>query len=311
MSIFKSLRRVGEVAATGLGLAVIPWLPRRAILALASAAGVLGAALPTLGRRIGRANLTLVYGDRLAPAGRRRILREVHRTFALVLLDLFWFTRRTRQRIDRWVRFDPSFDAHAMARPLIIVTAHFGNWEILGQAGAHHGCDTTSVAAVIQNRRVSRMLNRLRQRTGQRIVEQAGAVKTLLKTLKDGERVALLLDQNTAPYRGGVFVDYFGLPVPISGTAAAMSIRTSVPIVPAFCRPEAGGGYVIYARPALAAPAEGADSVQTLTQGIARAIEAEVREHPGNWLWLYKRWKYVPREIAREKYPFYAHYVQP
>ncbi len=310
MSVFKSFRRVGEVAVTGFGLAVIPCLPRRAVVALARGAGALGAALPTLGRRIGLANLALVYGDRLSPAERRRIIRDVHRTFALVLLDLFWFTKRTPRRIDRWVRFDPSFDAHAMKRPLILVTAHFGNWEVLGQAAAHHGCVTASVAAVIQNRPVSRLLNRLRQRTGQRIVEQAGAVKALLKTLKDGQRVALLLDQNTAPGRGGVFVEYFGLPVPISGTAAALSVRTGVPIVPAFCRPAPDGGYVIYARPALP-QAEGPDAIQALTQGIARAIEAEVREHPGNWLWLYKRWKYVPREFAREKYPFYAHYVQP
>ena len=133
MSVFKSVRRVGEMAVTGLGLAVIPWLPRRAVVALARGAGALGAAMPTLGRRIGLANLTLVYGDRLSPLERRRIIRDVHRTFALVLLDIFWFTRCTRQRIDRWVRFDPSFDAHAMKKPLILVTAHFGNWSHRGE----------------------------------------------------------------------------------------------------------------------------------------------------------------------------------
>lgn len=309
MNPLKKFRQVGEVVVVCLALAILPFLPRRVILALAAGAGALGMRLARGQRQIGMANLDVAFGESLSRAEKERILRESFRTFARVMLDLFWFTRRTRTRIARWVRFDPLFDQNMPRDRAIVVTAHFGNWEILGQAGASRGFQVVSVAALVDNPYLTPLLNRMRRRTGQQVAERKGAVRVLLQALKKGAVVALLLDQNTSPAEGGVFVDFFGLRVPISPAAAALSARTGAPIVPVFCSPEADGSYRAYALPPFGGFG-GEEAIGPLTQEIAARFEREIRSDPGKWLWTYKRWKYIPRGFARDKYPFYAHEVR-
>ena len=301
---------LGEVGLVRVAFLLVPVLPRSVIVTLARCFGTMGYFLAAGTRRIGLANLDMAYGAALPQAQKRRILRDSFRTFALVILDLFWFGRRTRQRIAAWVDVDPSFDRYTAQKPMIAVTAHVGNWEVLGLTAALRGSESATVAAEIKNPAVELMLNRVRQATGQKLVERRGAVRSLLKELRGGGTVALVLDQNTAPEEGGVFVDFFGSPVPVSAAGAALAAKTGAGIVLVFCVPEARGRYRVSALPRMHVKLGDPDAIREGTRALARGIEAEIRRHPGQWLWTYKRWKYIPRGVPREKYPFYAHYVR-
>jgi lauroyl/myristoyl acyltransferase len=222
-----------------------------------------------------------------------------------VLLDLFWFGWRTHRRVGAHVSFDPSFDHYFKTAPLVAITAHLGNWEVMGLAAARHGEPAFSVAAPLDNRFVDRMLTRLREETGQQIAEQGGAVRTLLKALKHGGRTALLLDQNTLPRDGGVFVTLFGRPVPISKTAAGLASHSGAPIVFTYCVADEKGHYRAYALPPMKASGKRGDEIE-ITQAIAGMLESVITKHPDQWLWMYKRWKYIPDGESPEQYPFYA-----
>jgi KDO2-lipid IV(A) lauroyltransferase len=289
-----------------LGLRVVPCLPRRLVLGLARWAGGVGFRLARRDRRIALANLDLAYGVALSSADKQRIVRESFVTFATTMLDGLWFSRRTAQRTARWVAFDESTAGLWPQGPLVLVTAHFGNWEIMGLAGTARGYALASVAKPIRNPLVDRMLARLRTRTGQQIVPVRGAAKELLRVLKAKGKVALVLDQDTRPEEGGVFVEFFGVPAPMSSAAAHLALRVRAPIVPIFCRMRPDGTYVCYARQPLGGdePAE-ADPLR-LTQAIARTFEAEIRSDPGQWLWMYKRWKRRAPGADPARYPFYA-----
>jgi KDO2-lipid IV(A) lauroyltransferase len=222
-----------------------------------------------------------------------------------MMLDLFWFSRHTADRVARYVIKDASFDRVRTTKPCILVTAHMGNWEVLGLATGMECGDVLSVASPLENPVADRVLNSVRVSTGQKIVQRQGAVRALLGWLRDGKRVALLLDQNTVPRDGGVFVDFFGLPVPVSRMPGAMHVRTGAAILPVFCTPEPGGYYRAWTLEPLARSCENCPELEA-TRRIMRAIEGVIRQRPGDWLWMYRRWKYLPPGGPVSGYPRYA-----
>ena len=141
------------------------------------------------------------------------------------------------------------------------------------------------------------------------MIPMRGAVRGLLRALHNKKYIALLLDQNTKPADGGVFVDFFGLPVPMSTSAAILAERVNAPIVPLFCLERPGGDYLIYALPpfkVVASRGAGHDHILETTQKIAAVFQQEIEKHPDQWMWMYKRWKHIKPGMAAEAYPFYA-----
>lgn len=305
LSAWLALRNGVEVALIRGAFAVIACLPRRWLMAWARGLGAVACRVVPLQRRIALANLQLAFGDEIGPDRREALVRASFTSFFRVIFDYAWFSRHSAERIRRWVRFEPELERLLAISPSIIVTAHFGNWEVLGQAGSRSGSPVVSVAALFRNESLNRFITALRERGGMTITPREGALLTLFKALKEGSRVALLMDQNTRLSEGGVFVRFFGRPVTQSKAASLLSIRTGAPILPVFCLAEPDGSYRAYAGPLLK-PAE-ADGQAGLDQAVASAIEAEIRAHPEQWLWMYRRWKYVPPGEAADGFPFYSH----
>lgn len=306
----KAVRIMRTPLETGVftaGMALVPWLPRAAVLRLATILGAMAYRLDLRSRRIAMANLTMVYPDLCRNGAGIPILREAFRVFSLTSMDLFWFARRTPERLREYVLFDESFKTYFRHTSLIAVCAHFGNWEILGQAVALAGAPSVSVAASISNRMIDRRVRRLRSRTGQVIIPQEGAARGLLRALRDNRPVALLLDQNTRPREGGVWTPFFGLPVPVSGIVELLAARTGAPVLTVYGYPRADGRYLAMAGP-LRHAVPVTDGHPTLTAALMGDLEERVSRDPGNWLWMYKRWKYIPPDADPRRYPFYAHH---
>lgn len=287
----------------GLGLAVVPFLPRRCILALSRALGNLGFSLCAKLRGIALANLDCAYRASLNRNEKVEIARESFRTFVLVVLDLFWFSVFTSRRISRWVKYDTSFNEYFNSKPAIAVTGHLGNWEIMGLAASFRGHPSLSVFAPLANPVATHVLTKLRSGTGQMTASKHGAVRAMLENLKAGGRVAVLVDQNTLPSEGGEFVSFFDLPAPVSRVAASLSGRTGAVIVPTYCVSCEDGMYELRARPGFKCR-DGA--ISETVQAVTRELELIIRKHPGQWLWMYKRWKHVPEGADINRYPGYA-----
>jgi KDO2-lipid IV(A) lauroyltransferase len=280
---------------------VIPFLPRRSVVALSRLLGRTGFRLSKKLRRIGMANLDVAFGNTITDSEKERILEASFRTFALVVMDLLWFAVLKKRRIRARVKFDPSFSNYFDARPVVVVTGHVGNWEVMGQAAALRGDPSASVVAPLDNPVIDRAVTRLRQSTGQTMVPKDGAIRRLLRVLRDGGKIALLIDQNTIPAEGGVFVKLFGLPVSMSPAAGMLAAKTGAKIVFCYCVIDEHGDYTAHALPVV----PGSDRKKG-TQVIADALETVIRKRPEQWLWTYKRWKYIPADLPVDAYPFYA-----
>ena len=300
----RTLRRPLETGGVLLLRTLIPLLPRRAVVALSRIAGRVATLLPFREKHIGRKNIDAVFGDSKSPREKHRILTTSFSTFCLTMLDVFWFSRNPEKRILQYVDLEdnPLKASFFEEKPIICITAHMGSWEIMGQACALMGIDLASIAATVKNPVVDRILIEQRERTGQTIIPQKGALRTLIARFRKNGKAAFVLDQNTSEQEGGIEVDFLGLPMPVSSAPAALAYRTGTEIMLAFCLPEAGGRYRIRITQRIIPPPFSKSSdpdeiARQLTQTIQDGISAEIKQHPQFWLWSYKLWRRSAEQV--------------
>ena len=251
------------------------------MLGLAQAGGRLGYCFDRRGRRIGLANLEVAFGDQKSSREKKRILRTAYITMTRTFLDVIWFGRHPAKRLEKYVAIDESMERFFCKKSQIWITAHFGNWEVSGQVMALKGEPFHGIAMPVKNPEVNRLLLQQREVTGQKIIPRKGALRKLLGVLRNNGKIAFLVDQNTDEKEGGVWVDFFGLPVPVTSAAAALAARIGSEILIFFCVPQRGGRYRVYTTETFAPPSDtGNEAAQRLTQQILSSIEREIRNHP-------------------------------
>lgn len=305
----RKLRKPFEIVGLRIWLFVGPRLSRTATVRLARLLGRLAYRFNTRAREVGLANLDCIFGDQMsAPEKRELILRSLQHN-SLTMLDIFWFSRNPRQRIDNYVHWDDPPDFLNEGRPVICVTAHYGNWEILGQKVVTTGASLMSVAHPLINTYADEIFCAIRSALGQEVISSRGALRKMLSCLRNGGNTAVVMDQNTKPRRGGIFVNFFGVPVPVSSAPASLALKTDAMITFGFCSADDRGHYHITLPDHLRAFKRTgnleADTL-TLTQDITRLTEEQIRRDPFPWMWTYKRWSHIQPGSDPARYPSYA-----
>jgi KDO2-lipid IV(A) lauroyltransferase len=185
---------------------------------------------------------------------------------------------------------------------VIFITGHVGLWEMCGLGSTAQGFPLWSIARPLDNPGINEIVDRIRERFGQRILAKRGALRAALRALKEGVSVGMLLDQDAG--RHGVFVPLFGRPASTLPTAAEIALRSGARLVCAAAwRDEAAGvhrlriGRIIDPGKWQGPRDERYRAeVERLTAEYTLEIENAVREHPEQWLWLHRRWKTRPPE---------------
>ncbi|MEE9367282.1 MAG: hypothetical protein V3V05_00305 [Pontiella sp.] len=310
--IRRKVRRPFETGGVIVLELIIPLLPRVAIVGLSRLSGQLAMLFPSREKKVGLKNLDAVFGDTKSPSEKRKILTNSLATFSQTMLDVFWFSRNPEKRILKYVDMQegPLKDSFFEDKPVICITAHMGSWEIMGQTCALMGADMASIAATLKNKAVDRILIKQRERTGQTIIPQKGALKTLISRFRNNGKAAFVLDQNTSEEEGGTVVDFLGLPMPVSPAPASLAYRTGTEIMLGFCLPEPGGRYRIEVTQSILPPPYQKDLDATvvakkLTQQIQNGISEQIRKHPEFWLWSYKHWRRQEDGVYPAHFPQY------
>ena len=303
--VYRWLRRPLEWFLIWLGLVIIPPLSLQRLLKLSRFVADCAYAADSRGKAIACANLRLMFGSRMTPARERALIRRSYRNMARVLVNVFWMSRNTRARMADQVCFAPGvLEALRLHQPAVTVSAHLGNWEILSQACVANGIPMLSVAKQIGSTEMTARLIRLRSTIGQQLVPAEGALRPLLRALRDGVSVGLLIDQHTDIWDGGAWVTLFGVPAGISMAPAALSRKTKTPIIFAWSRPLKDGRYRI--EPGQVFPHDPHISDADRAQQLASAFERVIRRHPSLWCLNYRRWRCIRPGDDPARYPFYA-----
>jgi Kdo2-lipid IVA lauroyltransferase/acyltransferase len=250
-------------------------------------------------REVARDNLKQAFGSSWGDAAIDRTVRGVYFHFARMLLEILHAPRRLcthnwRNHIEL-VGARDIVDGLLSDRPLLIVTGHFGNWEIAGYALGLLGFKTYAIARTLDNPYLDQFLRKFRQKTGQRLLAKKGDFDQMQEILKEGGVIATLADQDAG--QRGLFVDFFGRPASTHKAVALMALEFQAPMV-VVTAPNLGQPlhYSIRVqeliRPEDYASKPGA--VKALTERFTAALERGIRQAPGQYFWLHRRWKHQP-----------------
>jgi Kdo2-lipid IVA lauroyltransferase/acyltransferase len=280
---------------------VLAVLPLRWAMALAAAVAATALRLAPRRRRIGMTNLGIAFPEK-SVAERRAILRASWRNLGRMVAECAHIPRLTAANIGRLVHVateEPWAQLLAdAARPggVLVLTGHFGNWELFAIAHGLLGHPVHLVHQTIKNPLVDAFVERLRHRGEVRMLRKHGAARGVLRTLRSGGIMVLPLDQN-ASRRTGVFVEFFGRAASTNAGFGRIAARTGAAVYPAFLVREgtsARNRIVILPRIPFASMADSDRAATDLTQRCTAVLEAMIRTHPDHWLWTHKRWRTRP-----------------
>jgi len=229
----------------------------------------------------------------------------------LLFLEFLWFLKHPKQ-IQKYIKLPKELTNYlnkykTAKQTLIMLTPHLGNWEILGQAVASYGYSIHAVARPIRNKCLNNLILKARNKHGMKIIDQKGAAKTLFRLIKQGENIAMLIDQNTRLHQGGIFAPFFGLPVTSSRAPATFIRRQNLSLYTASCVRTKKGFKVIFR--ILENPNKKFPTDQEITTELLKHNQSLIQEYPQQYAWVYKRWRYIPKETTpeqKQKYPYYA-----
>ncbi len=272
-------------------------LPRRSCLSAGGAFGILAYYLDRKHRRLALTNLEKALGRSLTPAERRRLARASFHHFGRMLADNLKWTHLAAEKQKRLLRVEGGeyiqreFEA---GRGILIFSAHLGNWEVASAAISALG-PLDVVARPLDSHRLERELTCFRRSLGANVISKFQAAKPVLQALHHNRMVAILIDQNVMRSQA-IFVDFFGLAAATTPGLASFHLRTGSPLISVFCYPQPDFTYrVKIGQPLVFAPSGDFDAdVLKITQRCTKIIEAEIRAHPGCWLWFHNRWKTRP-----------------
>lgn len=282
-------------------LATAGKLPQRTLYSLAGVLGALWHRMDSDHRSVALRNLELAYGDELNAADRERICKRVFEHLTRVALELSYMPRLTKENLEKFIEFSGVENleaAGAKGKGVLIMTSHFGNWELMSLAFSLKYFPVNAVVRPLDIPFLNTLVNRLRSRGGNVLIPKKGSVRQILRLLRNGQIITLLVDQNVDWY-DGVFVPFFNEIACTNKALAVLALRTHAPVVPVHNVRMEDGRYAMIFEPEVPIIRTG-DTTRDIEENTARLnriIEGVVRLHPEQWLWVHKRWKTRPYQL--------------
>jgi len=249
-------------------------------------------------RRVGLRNLELAFPNK-SIAERRRIVRGVYVSLGRLLGEACQFPKYTRENageIAVYQGFENFQEAESRGRGVLLLTGHFGGWEVGSFFHSLQGHPMQIVVRPLDNSYVDALVQRYRGLHGNSMIGKQEFARGLIAAMRQNLTVGILMDTNMTPPQG-VFVDFFGIPACTASGVARVALHTDAAVVPAFTiwDPVLRKYRVEFDRPVdlVRTGDVEADTVAN-TAKFTKVIEEHVRRYPDQWLWVHRRWKSRP-----------------
>lgn len=237
-------------------------------------------------------NLELAYPEK-SLAQRRAIADEVFRSIARLIWVFARFPRINAENIHEYIRYEGLehyLEAKKRGRGVLFATAHFGNWELSAFAHALMTEPMYIMIRPLDDPGIDRLVETRRGLSGNHLIVKWDSARAVLRALRENAAVGVLVDQNTS-LDEGVFVNFFGTPACANVAFAKIAAKTGAAVIPGFAIWSADEKrYVLQFHPPLEISGDPAED----TRRLHAKLEEVIREHPGQWLWIHRRWKTRP-----------------
>jgi len=292
-----------EYAGIAAGIAALRSMSREGAFRFGELLGAMAMKIDRPNRPIALKNLEIAFPEK-SHDERLKIIRGMYRNFGRMLGEWSHMGRLDRSNIEQFAAYEGKqhwVEAEKMSRGRggIILSAHFGNFELLPVAHSIYGYRVAVVHRPLRNPLIDKVVRETRTRSGNQMITRKGGAMEMMRLLRQNWHLGVLLDLDV---RRGVFVDFFGKLASTSDGIARMARATGAPVVPCFIVRE---GDTMHHKIQIQPPVEivrttdaEADNREN-TQRCTKAIEKAIREHPDHWNWIHRRWKTRPPGEAR------------
>jgi KDO2-lipid IV(A) lauroyltransferase len=249
-------------------------------------------------RRVGMRNLALAFPEKTT-GERGKIVRSVFTSLGRQFAEVCLFPKYTSENVSRTVAYDgyENFDrASQRGKGVLFLTGHIGGWELSAFAHSLYGHPLHFVMRPLDNPYLDALVRRYRTMHGNTPILKDNPARELLRAMKAGATVGILMDTNMTPPEG-VFVDFFGIAACTASGLARIALRTDAAVVPGFTVWDPVlRKYRLRFESAVPLIRTGDNEADILanTAKFTKVIEDVIRRYPDQWLWVHRRWKTRP-----------------
>ncbi len=270
-------------------------LPLHASLGLGSLIGSVAFRLGGKRRRRVVESILRAFGGDKSEEEATAIAASMYRNLGMSLVEFARFSRLDEGYVERYVSFDglERIDtALEKGKGVVLLAAHFGNWELLSAALALKGYRLSAVARPLDNRYINACTEGFRTAFGNEIIEKKNALRKMMELLRRNGILGILLDQRSSR-KEGVMVRFFNIPAPTSKGLAAVVAKTGSEVLPVYIHRVEGPRHRVVCSPPIELVRSGdrQSDIRENTQRFTAAIEEFIRRHPDQWFWFHSRWE--------------------
>jgi KDO2-lipid IV(A) lauroyltransferase len=255
-------------------------------------------------RRIVLDNLTYAFGHEKQPEEIEKIAQQVFINLVRVVLEIAWSLQLDERHISKHFKIDGYHHikkAYEKGKGVLVLTAHFGNWELLSVIGGMIKFPQSVVVRPLDFKPLDHYVFKLRTRFGGKMIPKQRSFRKIIRRLHFGEMVYLLMDQNVDWYEG-VFVDFMGHRACTNKGLALLALKTGAAVVPVFMVREKSGFRAEFGPEIITVQTgDRQKDIEINTQEYNRVIENVVRRYPDQWFWVHQRWKTKPYQAWPRK----------
>lgn len=246
-------------------------------------------------RKIAKVNLDLAYEDRISEDKKTSIIKGCYKNLVYTLADFIKNQGASKDEILNKVSFENEHiiqKAIDENRKIIIVTAHYGNWELLSLGIAAKLTPLAVVGRDLDSGVMNKILTKNREQFDVELLSKSGAMKGMVKSLKSNRPVGLLVDQNTKESEG-ILIDFFGKKARHTPSVAILAKKFDAVIIPAFIQTNDYENYVIrfFDEIKMQNSDDKEKDIEACVQAQANITQKIIEEKPEEWFWLHQRWK--------------------
>jgi len=278
-------------------LSVLAALPLLWAIRIGSVIGRFGSWFPKL-RRTGQRNLQLAF-PKLTDGERERLLGGCFENLGRLLGVFSHFRETSTESLKQTIHCEGIEHIEAAAREkrgVICFTGHVGGWELSSYGLSLYGDPFRFLVRRIDNPKVEELVDKFRTYRGNRTIDKRSAAREMLRMLKNGETLGILIDLNALD-REAIFVDFFGVKAATTFIVAKLALRTGALVIPIFSPWERSQQrFIVKIGEPLTFERTGDEEEDTrrATQLLTKVVEDWVRRYPDQWLWVHRRWKTRP-----------------
>jgi len=288
-----------EYALISLIFRIARPLPRRWLLAWGRALGSFVWHVVRFRRNIVLDNIRTSLPELETEARVQEVARSFYRNLGMTLMEFLALPNMSREELLDVVDIQGQANLEKVlegGRGGLLVSGHFGNWELLGARAAATGHKVNFIVKSQANPRVDQLQNDIRAQVGLGIIRSGGAIKEMIKALRECQFIGLLADQDAGP--DGIFTEFLGRQASVFKGTAYLAWKLKCPVVTGHILRQPDGRHLcVVEEPIFLDPEIGEEeAVQMLTEIHVQRLADAIRKAPDQYYWFHRRWKTRPPE---------------